>query len=57
METSALLARWTGGGVAAERWVALGSRLRRYPGSLPELLAEVAAAHPEAPACPDGLTA
>ncbi|WP_405526051.1 hypothetical protein OG592_01330 [Streptomyces avidinii] len=54
VETAALLARWSDGGVSAERWVALGSRLRHCPGSLPELLAEVAAAHPKAP---DGFTA
>ncbi|MFJ2750518.1 hypothetical protein [Streptomyces sp. NPDC087297] len=48
IETAALLARWAGGGVSAERWVALRSRLRHYPGSLPELLAEVDAAHPDA---------
>ncbi|MFD9477666.1 hypothetical protein [Streptomyces nojiriensis] len=33
----------------AARWVVLRSRLRHYAGSLPELLAEVSAARPEAP--------
>lgn len=36
--TAALLARWADGDVPAERWAALGTRIREHPGSLPELL-------------------
>ncbi|WP_030722062.1 hypothetical protein [Streptomyces sp. NRRL S-237] len=63
VETAALPARWAGGGVSAERWAAFHPLLRHYPGSLPELLAEVSAAHPDAPDARDardardGLTA
>ncbi|MFA7767965.1 hypothetical protein [Streptomyces sp. NRRL S-448] len=57
VETAALLARWTDGGVSAGRWVALGSRLRHHAGSLPELLAEVSAAHLQAPAPSDATDA
>ncbi|MFJ7589354.1 hypothetical protein ACIQZO_18635 [Streptomyces sp. NPDC097617] len=53
VETAALLARWTAGGVPADRWAAFHSRLWRYPGSLPELLAEVSAAHPDPAEPPD----
>ncbi|MFB6823109.1 hypothetical protein ACFCXA_16165 [Streptomyces virginiae] len=49
VETAALLARWAGGGVSAERWAAFHPLLRHYRGSLPELLAEVSAAHPDPP--------
>ncbi|WP_412074986.1 hypothetical protein ACLF6K_02480 [Streptomyces xanthophaeus] len=46
VETAALLARWACGHVPAERWAALYPLLRHHPGTLPELLAEVTAAHP-----------
>ncbi|QGV77270.1 hypothetical protein [Streptomyces ficellus] len=39
--TSALLARWTAGEVRPGPWIAMYSRIRRFPGSLPELLAHV----------------
>ncbi len=54
VETAALLARWAGGGVTAEQWAAFYPLLRNHPGSLPELLAEVSAAHPEGRGVPDG---
>ncbi|MFJ9447612.1 hypothetical protein ACIRRH_38125 [Kitasatospora sp. NPDC101235] len=33
-----MLDGWAGGRVPAERWAALYPRIRRFPGSLPELL-------------------
>ncbi|MFF5785763.1 hypothetical protein ACFY8P_12465 [Streptomyces sp. NPDC012693] len=41
VETAALLARWSNGGVPAEWWAALLPRLWHFPGTLPELLTEV----------------
>ncbi|MET9959522.1 hypothetical protein ABZ128_10645 [Streptomyces sp. NPDC006326] len=49
VETAALLARWSAGGVPAERWAALLPRLWHFPGTLPELLTEVSAAQPDEP--------
>ncbi|MCB5164464.1 hypothetical protein LG634_06390 [Streptomyces bambusae] len=43
VETAALVARWCAGGVPAERWAAFVPRLWHYPGTLPELLAELSA--------------
>ncbi|MEU9104886.1 hypothetical protein AB0D54_11020 [Streptomyces xanthophaeus] len=45
--TAALLARWAEGRVPAERWAAFYHLLRGHPGSLPELLDTVTAAHPD----------
>ncbi|MEV8533824.1 hypothetical protein [Streptomyces sp. NPDC051211] len=47
VETAALLARWAAGRGPAGRWAALYPLLRHYPGTLPELLAAVSAAHPD----------
>ncbi|QES58529.1 hypothetical protein DEJ51_34030 [Streptomyces venezuelae] len=54
VHTAALLARWSAGGVPAERWAAFHPRLWRYPGTLPELLSEVSAAVPDPPDAADG---
>jgi hypothetical protein len=45
VETAAVLARWSAGGVPARWWAAFVPRLWHFPGTLPELLAEVSASH------------
>ncbi|MFV0126405.1 hypothetical protein ACLGI4_01575 [Streptomyces sp. HMX112] len=45
--TAALLARWAAGKVPEERWVVLHPLIRRFPGSLPELLDSVGTKKPD----------